>query len=146
MIQQALVISTNDKIATVKVQRHSSCKSCGACQMGSGSKTIEVKTINKIAAVVGDFVEIEVPTHKVMKASFLMYIIPILTLILGLYIGGLMGESQGINRDLASGIMGLLMMVTTFGAIRLYDRRIQDNKDYSPEIIKIIDESERVVV
>lgn len=87
MRQTGVVVSTNENIAILKMQRHSACGSCGGCGMGSeDSKNMQIEVVNRIGASKGDFVEVDVSTPNILKAAAIAYVIPLMVLFLGIVI------------------------------------------------------------
>ena len=142
--QVAKVISLSGTKATVKVQRHTSCRKCGACNLGIVSNTekaIEVE--NTLNVHEGDYVMLGIKSGALLSASFILYLIPLLTFFAGLVAGNVWGEELGMNPDVLSIILGATFLLLTFFVIYIYDKRIsdEDNK-FKPYITRIINEDE----
>lgn len=83
MTGEAIVVSVCGDKAIVKISKSSACgHDCASCKACS-NPSYEISVINKIGAKVGDKVLIETKTSKVLFASFLLYILPVVLLILG---------------------------------------------------------------
>ena len=93
----ALVLETyNGNIAKVELQRSASCDGCTICSKG---KPIVLRAFNKINAQKGDNVVIEVEELK-KGTNFFVYIIPLICLIIGYFIGEYISKFAGINHNL----------------------------------------------
>ncbi len=81
MLQTAIVIAISDNsIAQVSVKRASACghdcTSCGAC--GIMDKPLIVEVENSIGAKLGDTVEIESESKKILYLASVVYLLPLL--------------------------------------------------------------------
>ena len=88
--EEGVVIKTDTATAWIKTIKTSACASCSAkssCHTMGGGKEMEVEAINTAGARIGDRVVIGFETASLLKASFLLYVFPILGLILGAFIG-----------------------------------------------------------
>src|SRR5690554_3763680 len=81
------VVSIEGNFAKVVIQRHAACGDCGACQIGQEKMTMEAMVRNPISAKVGQQVEIETETTNILKASFIMYVFPLILFVLGAFLG-----------------------------------------------------------
>jgi sigma-E factor negative regulatory protein RseC len=138
MKQQGLIIGMDGDNATVKVQRHAACRDCGGCELGHSNKSMEIKAKNPFNASMGELVEIEIPSNSVLKASFLVYILPIFFMVIGFFIGGRIGLHFGYNVDIAAGALGFGMLALAFLVIRLYDKKLGEGM--TPIITNLINQ------
>lgn len=97
MKQKALVIKTQENgTATVTVLRRSACSACSARHVCGSAKKTESTVNNKIGAVVGDTVEIEVPSENVIGYSSLVFLAPVLLALILYFVFATFGETYGI--------------------------------------------------
>ena len=127
--------------AWVKTSRTSACKSCSsrhACQSGSAGKDMEVEAINSADAKVGDRIVLNIKTTTLLKATFLLYIFPVLAMIAGAFIGQAVGIRRAVGDPSGmSALFAFLFFGLAFLVIRVTGRRMSKNTDYTPEIIKV---------
>ena len=133
--QQGIVIELNGNIAKVKVARHSHCENCGACP---GSSAMIVEVINDIGAREGQKVIFQIKEEGMVKAAFIVYLLPLLLVIVGVVIGSLI--SRFINADtfsfqVAGGIVGFIVSIAV---IIYYEKVYKSNVNRLPKIIKIL--------
>ncbi len=134
MFQSGIVKKTSGKNADVEITRSSACaENCASCGLCPG-KTAVVTAANDVGAAAGDTVVIDMADSKVLGAAFLVYIVPVITLIAGYLIGEAISgkESAGI-------VTGFILMILTFAAIILTDKKRRNR--YTPRIVKIKGES-----
>jgi sigma-E factor negative regulatory protein RseC len=126
--------------AWVKTMRSSACESCSsrnACHGEGDTKEMEVEAINTAEASVGDRIVLSIETASLLKATFLLYVFPILTMIAGALIGQALAVKQGLDPSGLSALIGCLFFGLAFVIIRIMGRHLARNDSYKPEIIKI---------
>jgi sigma-E factor negative regulatory protein RseC len=141
MIQSGIVISVseNGSMAQVSIERSSACEKCGACAMGRKTQHV-IDIPNTARAAVGDVVDIKMHGEKVVKASALAYLFPLVAFLLGLWGGGEI-HSEALTvvpRDLFSFIIALAMMVVAFMIIRLTEKKRRRSGEFSPRMQGIV--------
>jgi sigma-E factor negative regulatory protein RseC len=141
MIRQGFVSSTVGQRAVIQLTRHTACGDCGACQLGEENMQLQVEVINKIGAQNGDRVEIEMSDEKVLKAAFIVYIIPLIALFVGMGLVQLLFGQLQIVEGL-SAIAGISLMVLSFLFIRRADKARKEGGKYEMEITQILEEDE----
>jgi len=128
--------------AWVKTVKSSSCKSCASrdsCAEGGGGKQMEVEAINTIGAQIGDEVLINVATSSFVKATFLLYVFPILCMIAGAVIGQNYGSSLiGLEGSDASVLFGFAFFFVSVVIVKIYGNKLGKNNEYRPRIVKIV--------
>ncbi len=141
MNQQGYIIEIVDNItAKLKLKRHSACASCGKCATTSEEKDIIVEVDNTIGAKVGDRVEVNMETINVLKATFIVYTIPLIALLIGT-VGtfyGLNAVNFNGNIEIISAIVGLIFTIIVFLILKKNDKKFRDSKEYIPIVTRII--------
>lgn len=131
MLQTGIVKEINRDSAVVMIERSSSCgESCASCGLCPGQKT-EVKALNEAGAKINDTVIISMADKKVLGAAFLVYIVPLIALIAGYFVGDAI-----FHKEALAILTGFLLMALFFCAIIFADRRI--NSRYTPKIVRIV--------
>lgn len=118
MREVGVVESTNGNLAVVSVKRYTACGgSCANCSAKCNLKANQITVGNKIGAMPGDVVEIEMKTSTVLKSAFKVYILPLLLFFLGYFLVEYKTRSQ-----LFSLIGGLIVFGVTFIFLLIWDR------------------------
>ncbi|NLP36431.1 MAG: SoxR reducing system RseC family protein [Firmicutes bacterium] len=142
MEQVGLVVEIVEDRAIVAVQRHDVCAKCGACGIAvSGRGENHLEALNRANAAVGQKVKIISDTSHVLKASFMVYIIPLLALLLGLYVGQLLDGSLGVFARLDI-ILGIVFLLASYLFVRGYDRKLAGRQTYATVIEILPDDYE----
>lgn len=142
MIETGIVKESHDNMASIIIQRHSACKKCGVCKIGTDEKTVIAQASNHIGAQVGDRVEVELSFGTLMSASLIIYVIPLIMFFIGCVIGFYLItiHSLGTNNPIVSFAVGCIFLVTTYFIIRKMDRMGKFQNKYNMNIVKIFDE------
>lgn len=140
IVEMGEVIDSRDGLAVVLVNRSSACEGCGAkgaCHAFGGGRDAKVSVDNEIGAKAGDVVEIGIEEASLVKASFVVYILPIIALLLGAAGGQHFSEQIGISGEGAAAFCGLLALIGSLVVIRLFDPLLKKRRSMRPRIIKI---------
>ncbi|MBN2793882.1 MAG: SoxR reducing system RseC family protein [Clostridia bacterium] len=119
-----VVVHQNDNSAVLRIARSTSCGgNCNKCGSHCAEQSkIEINIENKLGAEIGDYVEVESTSKRILGTAFLVYIIPVLTLILGMLLSN---KIFNTSNELIALLFGLVMMFIAFIGIHLYDRYSQ---------------------
>ncbi len=130
MAEIAKVVSIEDEHLTGVLQRTDACGDCHACDISENKNEMIITAYNKCNAKVGDNVEIELNTSAMMKATLIMYVLPLITMVGGFLIGNTISEA-------VSFILGLTCMLITYVIIRLFNNKFDKNK-YKASATKVV--------
>ncbi len=118
------VVEVNGNIARVMVKRHDTCGKCGGCGVAvSGAGDNYVDAYNIVNAVVGQTVKVTGDTSHVLKSSFVVYMVPMLALLAGIYAGQELSAFLGLFVRLDI-VIGIAFFLASFLFIRSYDKKI----------------------
>ena len=86
------------------------CENCGVCHYAS---KIRVEAKNEIGAQLGDRVEIEARTSRILGAAVLVYVVPFVLFFIGYAIAAAMNMSEGMCMvwSFAAFAVGMLVVV-----------------------------------
>ncbi|MBN1350535.1 SoxR reducing system RseC family protein [candidate division KSB1 bacterium] len=131
------VLRIDEEKAYVRIAKSEHCAGCNACDMFDNGRPRELIVRNSAAAQVGDLVEIDINPKSVVKASFLIFIFPIIAMILGYVLGKHLSSHLGISAE-PSGIIGsVACLALSFLAIFIYDKSFATDTP-SASIIAIV--------
>ena len=78
--QEGIVVEVEGRIAKVKTSRHNDCENCGACP---GNSAIVISAFSPMQVKPGQRVVVEVQEINMLKAAFVVYLMPLLAIFLG---------------------------------------------------------------
>lgn len=124
------------ELATVSIERQDMCGECHACEVLGEVKKCQIQCIDKCQSQVGDEVEIDLDQASFLKATGIMYGVPLVGLFIGLGVGMLIPARFGKNvQEIGMMILGLLMMSLGLFWVKGREKKHKYNK-HLPSIIK----------
>lgn len=134
----AEVVSAEGKSARVRFVRTGMCGSCGLCGMKKGESEIIIDAGNDIGAAAGDTVEVSLPSSSMLSASVIAYVVPLLLLAAGVFLGYILGPGIGLAADVTGAVLGLVLAAAGFAVLHFLEPRIRRSGRYRPNITKIV--------
>jgi sigma-E factor negative regulatory protein RseC len=144
--EQGIVIKTDSRTAWVKTIKSANCAGCsakGSCHTKGAGEEMEVNAINEAGARKGDRIVLSFETSSLLKATFLLYVFPILLLIIGAAIGQEIAPKFDFNPSGFSAIMGFIFFFAALLIIKKTANRMAKKNEYRPKIIKILARTSR---
>ena len=143
MEELGVVVEVKEDGAVVRMMRAGSCEGCsagGSCKAVSGDRLLIAS--NPVGAKPGQHVEIKIEGGAFLKASFLVYMVPIIFLFIGAALGGNFGPRiyGGMSVDYWQALAGAAFLALSIVAVRLYDKKVKNNSMLKPVITKILDQ------
>ena len=142
--EQGIVIKVDAATAWVKTTKTSACKGCAAkssCTALGGGKEMEVEAINDAGAQVGQKVVLHFQTSPLLKATFMLYVLPILFLIFGAFVGDQTAPHFSINPSTCSLIVGLIFFGISIKFVKSKGNKLAKREAYRPKVIRILKDS-----
>jgi len=99
---------------------------------------MKVTVSNSARAGEGDRILINIDTAPLLKASFLLYVFPILLMIVGAVIGQEIALSRGMAPSGLSAVFAFLFFGVSFVIIKIRGAGMSKKKEYRPDIIRIL--------
>lgn len=130
--------------AWVTTTKTGACKSCSArssCHSLGGGKEMEVEAINHAGAQVGQKVVLSFDTYSLLKATFLLYVFPIIAMIAGAVVGQQLAPNFNFNTSFLSAIFGFLFFGLTILFVMSRGNKLGQKDEYRPKIIRVISQS-----
>ena len=147
--EKAMVVALQGEQALMQTQRRSTCQSCSVKQgCGTsvlaevvGKRSAQFSVQNTLSVQVGDEVMVGINENVLIKASFMVYALPLIFLLLAALMGEFWAKAYGYNAELSSiiaGIAGFLlaMVVTRYG---LFNRRLK--QEIQPRMLRVTQSS-----
>jgi sigma-E factor negative regulatory protein RseC len=136
MIEETgVIVEKNDLYAKIQVERKEACKGCAAksvCHPFDESENlVEIFAKNSVNAQIGDKVKVAIPEITFLKASFITYLIPVIFLFVGSFVGELLFHS-----DILNFLIGSIFFIVSFFLIHSYSKK--KHNEFTPVIIEIL--------
>lgn len=121
-----VITEVQNDIATVMIAKAQSCGNCGCGKLTRKDGEMcqddkqYVKVKNTINGEVGDPVNIEFKTGRMISTSILIYLIPLIMMIVGIILANrLQGENSS---DIISFIAGIASLIVSYLILSLFDK------------------------
>lgn len=135
------IVSVEGRTARVKMVRSSQCSSCSCAGFCNpfGKEWMLVTADNALGAAAGQKVRVTYRVEGEVKASFILYIIPVLALLLGALIGTFFDPFN--HTDLSAVAVGLSFVAISFLLIKKYAAwKYGRKRSYRPSISEVMKE------
>lgn len=144
MIEEVVQVSRVDASGIwISADRQSACSACSAkksCSQGALSdwmpgKSVEMTVVNPagLAPEVGQNVVIGLEEGSLMRASVLVYLVPLLMLVVGAMLARALDGGEGVQ--ILAGLAGL---AAGFMAVRWYSGRTDAKSCYQPTLLRLV--------
>lgn len=141
MKEEGIVIETYGEFAKVEAKRSISCEGCASkdmCKPGSGNSMI-VEVLNPLNAKIGKRVSFEIGRDVLLKSSFILYLMPVIFIVIGAWIGGEAASYfPSSNKEALSAISAAVFFIISILLLILLNRHFAKNARYKPIIKEVL--------
>jgi sigma-E factor negative regulatory protein RseC len=123
-------------VRTLPSEACAGCSSCGTCN--TQRQDAEVEVINDVGARIGDRILIDIKTSAFLKATFLLYVFPIIGLTAGAMLGVQVADYYAYDASACSAAFAFGAFFLTVAVVRIVGNRMGREKAYRPKIVKIL--------
>lgn len=140
--EEGIVVEVEGGIAKVAILKKSACEACaaaGVCHPQDADRSF-LEAANPLGAVKGQKVKVVLAPQVYLKASIILYGIPMVALVGGAIAAkNLAVQYSGeANSDLWAFIVGMGCMLISFFFIRAYNNKVEKTQEYKPVIVEIL--------
>ena len=128
LIEEGIVLKSEKGIAEVSLAENEECEECSAklfCKPGENN-TKTIKAFDPYDSKPGDSVRISVAGNAILKATVILYGIPLVILILTIWVGLIMFSSYS-SPELISFLIALALMGIYYLAVYYYGKKHKGN-------------------
>ena len=139
--EEGVILKIDSSTAWVKTQKTKACEGCssrGACSVMGGGEDMEVQAINAAAGKIGDRVVLSFDTSSLLKATFLLYVFPIICMLVGAFAGTQLAPKVNLDTSIVSAVGGFLFFGLSFLFVKSTGNRMAQKDAYRPKIIRIL--------
>lgn len=133
LTEEGIVKESKDGIATIVISDSDHCEECTAkvyCKPGNSTeRSLIVK--DSFGVKSGDKVRVSIKGSKILSASFMLYGIPLILLIGGLFLGMQIFAS---NKELLSTLLSIGIILIYLFISYVFSKRSKQNSSLYPEI------------
>lgn len=142
-VEEGVVVRQDATGTWVRTVRSGSCAACasrGACHaLGGGHEgEAEVAVLNPVGAKPGDTVAVKLETPAFLKATFVVYLFPVLMLLAGAGLGQWAAAAYGLSSPLPAAGAGFGALALGLIIMRAVAVRLAARPAYRPRIVRIL--------
>ena len=138
--EEGIVAEVEGDMAKVAILKKSACEQCAAAGMCHPGDKEYMEASNPLGAKKGQKVKVVVAPQIYLKASIILYGVPMAALAGGAIVAKNMAMKYGAeaNSDLWAFIAGMACMLVSFVFIRMYNNKVEKTQEYKPVIVEIL--------
>jgi sigma-E factor negative regulatory protein RseC len=139
--EEGIVVETSGDTAKISVLAKSGCEQCaaaGVCHPGGDDSLMEAS--NPLHAQKGQRVKVVLAPQVYLKASIILYGIPMAVFVAAAIIGKNVALRYGAetSSDLWAFLAGAVCLFVSFFFIRGYNKKVERTREYKPVIVEIL--------
>ncbi len=138
--EEGIVAETVDGMAKVSILKKSACEQCAASGICHPGDQELMEAANPLGAKQGQKVKVVVAPQIYLKASIILYGIPMAVFIAGAIVAKNLAVNWGYeaNSDLWAFLAGTACLLISFFFIRSYSKKVERTQKYKPVIVEIL--------
>lgn len=138
--EEGIVVETAGDTAKVAILKKSACESCAASGVCHPGDQEYLEAANPLGSRKGQKVKVAIAPQTYLKASLILYGIPMVSLVGGAIIAKNIALTYGAEAqsDLWAFLSGMFCMVVSFLFLRRYNRKVEKTREYKPIIVEIL--------
>ncbi|HID95284.1 MAG TPA: hypothetical protein EYP53_04405 [Candidatus Latescibacteria bacterium] len=132
MVEEGFIVDVRGGKAVVSMRRNPACDHCNLCLFRPGGQ-MSLEAENPVGAKVGDRVKVRLTGVSPLRASFLVYMVPLVSFVLGFIVAAAISGSEVVG-----GLVGAGGLVLSFILLHRYDKSIGRRGDIRPRILQVL--------
>ena len=138
MRERGVVVAVGPGVVDVSIEHPKECSECGACTQDASGQRVAQGVSDPLGARLGDVVEIETSAAVRRSAQVRVFVVPVLSLLLGYLAGYLLGSVFGIAPDAMGAITGLVASAVAVYTLRSHGHGPRAEQAYPVRVRAII--------
>ncbi len=143
-IEIGQIVKVFNQTVQIRIEQQQDCSACGVkSSCHTNSKNVKerfVTALDPFGLAVGQRVKINLEPKHLVMASIIIFALPLLGLLLGVFSGTFMAKMNGYNDylDLYSIVGGFLGMGTVMIGLRVYNKKLEKSNKYYPTVVELL--------
>jgi len=133
-VQEGYILQLDGDLAKLRVAPNADCDNCGSCNIVH----MELLAYNRVNATPGQKVKFTMIQDNMLRISFMIFVLPLLSIFAGLYAGSLAADFLKLNETALMTAGFFLFLSAAIFIIYTYDKKYKQNKSNFPQIIEVI--------
>ena len=138
--EEGIVAEVTGDIAKVAILAKSACEKCAASGVCHPGDQEFMEAMNPLGAKKGQKVKVVVAPQLYLKASLILYGVPMAAFVSGAIVAKNLALKYGAeaNSDLWAALAGAACLLVSFIFIRAYNKKVEKTQQYKPVIVEIL--------
>ncbi len=138
--EEGIVAEVEGDIAKVAILTKSACEKCAASGVCHPGDQEFMEAVNPLGAKKGQKVKVVVAPQLYLKASIILYGVPMAAFICGAIVAKNLAVKYGTeaSSDLWAALAGTACLLVSFIFIRAYNKKVEKTQTYKPRIVEIL--------
>lgn len=128
------MIDTKENKVTIRLAATEACNNCAGCEI-IDDQAILKDIENSLKVKKGDTVLIDNKPKNIIMGAVIVYLLPLIFIVVGYFIGVLIVAGLNIVKDFAI-LIALIMLVLAFPVVRIIDNRLSRKSTFKPVLAK----------
>lgn len=139
--EEGIVAEVAGDIARVSIVSKSACEKCSASGVCHPGEQEFMEASNPLGAKKGQKVKVVLAPQIYLRASIILYGIPVTVFVAAAIVGKNVGLRYGTESasDLWAFIAGMVCMAVSFLFIGMYNKKVEKTQQYKPVIVEILE-------
>jgi positive regulator of sigma E activity len=143
MISTGVVKTIIGSFAEVSADTGTECSSCvlnGTCSQSTLNEGQTIYVINDIGAGVGDIVQFEYYEKELLRGTFIVYMVPFISMLGGFIIGVILEKGVGIRllnlQNATTVLLSIIFLVASVPIVSKIDKNIKSHSRITNILVK----------
>jgi sigma-E factor negative regulatory protein RseC len=138
--EEGIVAEIEGDMAKVAILKKSACEQCSASGVCHPGDEDYMEAANPLNAKKGQKVKVVLAPQIYLKASIILYGVPMAALVGGAIVAKNIALRYGNDQqsDLWAFMAGMALMLVSFFFIRVYNNKVEKTQKYKPVIVEIL--------
>lgn len=138
IVEHGRVKQVTDGHALIEIERGTACSQCHVgCVCDLEKSVMLIKARDPIGVHTDQQVEMSIENGSVLRASFVVYVIPLCALIIGVLLGDHFGPKFGLPQGVEI-LSGFGLLAASFLIVRWYNNIFQQQQHNQPVITNVL--------
>ncbi|HEY6011272.1 MAG TPA: SoxR reducing system RseC family protein [Nitrospirota bacterium] len=138
--EEGIVAEVHGDSAKVAILKKSACESCAASGVCHPGDQELMEAGNPLGAKKGQKVKVVIAPQVYLKASIILYGIPMVVFVAAAILGKNLAVKYGAeaSSDLWAFVAGAVFLLISFVFIHAYNKKVEKTQQYKPMIVEIL--------
>jgi sigma-E factor negative regulatory protein RseC len=141
VLEEGIVVGIKKDKVLVKPERSERCEGCSTAYCVSDeSGNLIIEASDPVGAQMGQRIRIAIRERALIGYSFLLYGVPVISLLVGAFGGTLLGMRLGWGQgaEILGVLVGIGLTAASFILVKQYIRKQEPNESYRPVVVDIL--------